>query len=434
MVSPPVTLTAGNRPPRLERSGRGPYPHRPRTIPFRLLHEATSALNASGLDVSAIADTACRLVVDHFQGGAIIGVSDERGDLLTPVAARHHVADTMERLRDQIIGNRFSFVRDQTTAEGGSSLPVSRSAISIDLPLDDLSDRIDLPLTVGGRSIGLLVAFRCADEPMYSLEVFVLLRELADRAAPLIENALLHQRLLEKEQRLTTLVDQVLMAQEVDRRRVAYDIHDGLAQIATSVYQHLEAFAGHHAWEPGEQIELERTQLLARRAIREARRVIAQLRPTVLDDFGLSAALAEEIDGLRALGLDITFEDSTDDLRLSRAAAVAIFRIAQEALTNARKYAGPTPIRVSLIEHDERLRLEVEDSGRGFDSSIEATRTGPGERVGLAGIRERMTLLGGTCSIWSQPGVGTRIAVELPLAADKGESQHVDTHRAYVTG
>ena len=426
MVSPHAALIAGGRPPRLERASRIQRPGRPQVIPFRLLHEASNALNAAGHDIPAIADTVCRLVVAFVRGGAILSLSDDRGVTLTPIAVHHSDTVTETNLRNQCLGRTIPSPRHGVFGSG-TPVPAPGAAWPAGLPLGDVADRVDLDLRIGGRAIGTLTAFRDAGQPLYGAEVPLLLQELADRAAPHIESARLHHRLLETEERLTTLVDQVLMAQEIDRRRVAYDIHDGLAQIATSVYQHLEAFADNHAWEPSERIELERTQLLARRAIREARRVIAQLRPTVLDEFGLAAALTEEIDGLRALGLDITFENSAPDPNISRAAAVALFRIAQEALTNARKYAGPAPIRVWLGMDGANLRLEVEDEGRGFDPSQEEIRHGPGERVGLAGIRERMALLGGTCSVWSKPGVGTRIAVELPLATYEGASPNVDS-------
>lgn len=203
---------------------------------------------------------------------------------------------------------------------------------------------------------------------------------------------------------------------ETERRRVAYDIHDGLAQIATSAYQHLEAFADRHrAVCPEEHAELEEMRDLTRRTVREARRVIAELRPTVLDDFGLVVAVREEVEELRKSGWLVLFDDELAGQRLPRHVEVALFRVAQEALANARKHAGMTPIWVTLERRGTTVRLEVRDSGQGFDAGAPARQCMAGERVGLVGMRERMALLGGACVIASQPGEGTRVIAAISV-------------------
>lgn len=209
---------------------------------------------------------------------------------------------------------------------------------------------------------------------------------------------------------------------EAERRRVAYDIHDGLAQIATSAYQHLEAFADrHHSLSPEEHAELEQMRELTRRTVREARRVIAELRPTVLDDFGLVVALRDEIEELRKAGWLVIFNDPADDQRLPRNIEIGLFRVAQEALANARKHAGPTPIWVSLERDDATVRLEVRDQGKGFDTHAPAPSCMAGERVGLVGMNERMALLGGACIVASNPGEGTRVIAVVPVEPLSGE-------------
>jgi signal transduction histidine kinase len=94
---------------------------------------------------------------------------------------------------------------------------------------------------------------------------------------------------------------------------------------------------------------------------------------------------------------------------------IALFRVAQEALTNMRKHAQTSQVRITLRRRGEMVRLEVQDSGRGFDPTAPYTQDGPGERVGLAGMRERVSMLGGKLEIHSQPGVGTSVTATVPL-------------------
>jgi signal transduction histidine kinase len=224
------------------------------------------------------------------------------------------------------------------------------------------------------------------------------------------------RQIAERERRLQDLVRRLQVAQEEERRRIAYEIHDGLAQVAASAHQHLQTFADYHAPDsPSERESLERTVDLVQRTVREARRLIAGLRPTVLDDFGLAQALRLEVEALRGEGWQVTYEEDIGDRRLPSQIETALFRVAQEALTNIRKHAGRAPVSVSLEQQGdgEAVRLEVRDRGRGFGPAHERPR--PGERVGLLSMQERVALLGGRCAVESQPGEGTRVIAEVPL-------------------
>ena len=141
----------------------------------------------------------------------------------------------------------------------------------------------------------------------------------------------------------------------------------------------------------------------------EARHVIEGLRPAALDDFGLSTAIRLEVEKLRSKGWDLGFEDTLGDARLPAEVETALYRVAQEALTNARKHAGTTRAQVKLTRLPGKIHLEVRDFGRGFDPSI-PTANGPGERVGLIGMRERVALLGGESPSPSPPSRATSSA------------------------
>jgi signal transduction histidine kinase len=219
-----------------------------------------------------------------------------------------------------------------------------------------------------------------------------------------------------REGRLQDLVRRLQVAQEEERRRVAYEIHDGLAQVAASAHQHLQTFADYHAPESKTGREaLGRSVELVQRTVREARRLIAGLRPTVLDDFGLATAIRLEVEAIRGEGWQVSYEEDLGDKRLASQIETALFRVAQEALTNVRKHAGRAPVAVSLEQHEGLVRLEVRDWGRGFGVLGPQDRPRPGERVGLLSMHERVALLGGHCTVNSQPGEGTQVIAEVPL-------------------
>jgi signal transduction histidine kinase len=233
------------------------------------------------------------------------------------------------------------------------------------------------------------------------------------RATQLAEQAGL---LRQSEERLQQLVERLLVAQEEERRRVAYDLHDGLAQLAAAAHQHLEAFAAGYrrrSRSPRARQQLDRALELAEFTVTEARRVIAGLRPTALDDFGLAAALQMHVAALRDDGWEISCQELLGDERLPPPVEMVIFRVALEALTNVRKHANSNRVAVTIERRGNNLHLEVRDWGRGF--RLATAHAGRGERVGLAGMHERIALINGRLTIRSRPGAGTRIQVQAPF-------------------
>jgi signal transduction histidine kinase len=166
--------------------------------------------------------------------------------------------------------------------------------------------------------------------------------------------------------------------------------------------------------------ELDRALELAQRAVTEARHIIEDLRPTALDDFGLAVAVRMQVEELKNEGWEIGYEDTLGEERLPDEIETALYRIAQEALTNVRKHARTTRARTMLTRRGRNIRLEVQDEGRGFDLSSAPGEGGPGERVGLSSIRERVALLGGELKITSRPGAGTSLVAEVPLPESEG--------------
>ena len=282
-----------------------------------------------------------------------------------------------------------------------------------------------LPLLSGDRSLGVLEVY--GTEALAESDAVELLGSLAGQAASALENARLYGELADRERRLQDLVERMLVAQEEERRHVAYEVHDGLAQVAVAAHTYLNAFARQHARDDDLQgrEKLDRALELIEQTVREARRVIADLRPTALDDFGLATALRLEVEEFRSEDCEIVYEEALGDNRDARlpvAVETALFRVAQEGLTNIRKHAESPRVCVKLERLDGTVRLEVRDWGRGFELGRGTTKGGPGERVGLVGMQERTALLGGDLKIHSEPGAGTSIVAEVPLPEEYTEN------------
>jgi signal transduction histidine kinase len=272
------------------------------------------------------------------------------------------------------------------------------------------------PLNLGLQSLGVLTVISDTRQ-MFSPEDTRILHLLADQAAIALGNARLYHDLAEREERVRALMQRMAQIQDEERRLIGLDLHDGLTQLILSAYMHLNALHAQltASTDARTRAELAQSRALLKRAIDEARRVIAELRPTVVEEFGLAEGLrryASEV--AEAEGWTCETEIDVDGMDLSTPAQAAIFRIAQEALSNARKYAETRRIRVVLRTDQTQLLLAVRDWGRGFNPDAPVPEA---DRIGLVGMKERAHMLGGACEISSQPGQGTTVTVRVPLAA-----------------
>ncbi|HLA85927.1 MAG TPA: PAS domain-containing sensor histidine kinase [Thermoguttaceae bacterium] len=214
---------------------------------------------------------------------------------------------------------------------------------------------------------------------------------------------------LEQEQRT---LRHMLEEQQHDQKLMAYEIHDGLAQMIAGAVAQLEVFDEARNDEPEAAAEFFKTgsDLLGQAAV-EVRRLISNLRPSALEKSGVVDAIRQLIasrkEGLRP---QVEFTCDVQFDRLGPLLENCLFRIVQETLHNATKYSGSDRARVSLRQQDGWVRLEIKDWGKGFDVSKAGA-----DRFGLKGIRERARILGGKASITSAPGQGVETVVELPL-------------------
>jgi PAS domain S-box-containing protein len=257
--------------------------------------------------------------------------------------------------------------------------------------------------------------------------VCMMVRDITERKRADEELRQLNQELAERERELHSMVGRMSAVQEEERRRVAYEVHDGFTQMAATAYRRLQTFAEHRRPESAEdREELEDAIALVQRTVGEARCVIANLRPITLDDFGLATAIRMQIEELRTDGFEASYEGTLGEERLPSMLEINLFRVAQEALTNVRKHAETNRVRVAIGRHDGVVRLEVRDWGRGFRTSEVRGRSSPSERVGISSMRDRVALLSGILQIRSEPGVGTSVVAEVPLPVAGEEKEEVD--------
>jgi PAS domain S-box-containing protein len=204
----------------------------------------------------------------------------------------------------------------------------------------------------------------------------------------------------------------LLQSSDHERQLISYEIHDGLAQQLAGAMMQFQTFGVLKDKNPKDAAKAFDAGLtMLRQGHIETRRLIAGVRPPILDESGVSEAVAHLIhEHSREKEPKIEYVSMVDFNRLVPTLENAIYRICQEALTNACQHSQSEKVRVSLLQVEDRVRIEIRDWGIGFNP-----RTVRENRYGLEGIRHRARLLGGKCSIQSKSGRGTRVVVELPV-------------------
>lgn len=214
----------------------------------------------------------------------------------------------------------------------------------------------------------------------------------------------------EREQLRARYVSGVIAAQEEERKRIARELHDSTSQALTSLMVGLRALAD-AAPSPQARAHADDLRAVAAATLDEVHTLALQLRPSVLDDLGLVAALNRYVDDWRRrYGLEIDFAVQGLETRLPYEVETALYRMVQEALTNVARHAQATTASVIVERRNGTVRAIIEDDGRGFDPHA----TGP-DRLGLYGLRERAELLGGSLTIESTAEHGTSLFVEIPV-------------------
>ena len=260
-----------------------------------------------------------------------------------------------------------------------------------------------VPMIVGDRAIGVIAAHnKLGADPRFTDDDLRLAETFAARAAVAVDLA---------DRVARDALRRVVAAQELERRRLARELHDETGQALTSILLGLKQVEDATSPE-----EARRAAAVLREQIVETlqnvRRLAVELRPSALDDFGLAAALERLATSFgEQSGIAVDVQANLDSARLPEEVETALYRIVQEALTNVAKHAGASRVSIVVTRRGGSVTAVIEDDGQGFGAS-----GGSGKGLGLVGMKERVGLLGGRLAIESTEGAGTTVVAEVPVA------------------
>jgi two-component system, NarL family, sensor histidine kinase DevS len=365
------------------------------------LNEIGNAL-ATETDLAALLDLVSRRLRELLDARIVLVLLPE-GDRSLRVAAAAGEGDALvgELLERQ--GSKSGRVLDARRSERVDSLLDDPEVDQPSMRRFGVRTGLWVPLLAHGRPIGVLAAHdklsvedgRFGDDDLRLAETF------AARAAVAVD---LSGRVARDSLR------RVVTGQELERRRLARELHDETGQSLTSILlglRSLEEFVDSE----DERAAVADIRRLAVETLQDVRRLAVELRPKALDDFGLEAALERLTANFgEQTGLAVDFVARLGDEQLPSEVATALYRIVQEGLANVAKHAHARTVSVLLTRKNGRVAVVIEDDGRGFDPDS------PADGFGLQGMRERVDLLGGTLQVESRAGAGTTLAVEVEAA------------------
>ncbi len=312
----------------------------------------------------------------------------------------------------------------------GSVAETGKPILLTDISTDPRTERLDLvsaeglrgfvsvPLSAKNQVLGVMnvashLPGQFAQEDMYLLE------SIGHQVGVAVAQARLYEKLRNTTERYQSLLQHSLTAQEEERKRIARELHDGTSQMLTGLALNLQAARDiaemNGIKDAMMEQRLEKAHSLAVQTSMEVTKLINDLRPTLLDSLGLAPAIQRYVETwLKPEGIQATLETKGHE-RLPSEVEVALFRITQEAINNIMKHAKAKNVAIDLECDGEKCVLRIEDDGQGFDVEeiTKVEKTGRG--VGLFGMKERVSLVGGRCAIESRRGQGTTIVSEVPL-------------------
>jgi signal transduction histidine kinase len=368
------------------------------------LHEIGDAI-AGEIELEPLLDLVANRLRSLVDARLVLIALPEPGGQELRVAA----ADGVDLAAYEIVGLALEVGASKT----GRVLQRGRSE-RVDSVLDDpeidqqaarrlgVSSALFVPLVVQGRPIGVVIAHdKRGPTSTFTDDDVRLAESLAARAGTAVD-------LSERVSR--DAVRRVVQAQELERTRLARELHDETGQALTSMLLGLKSLEDRIDTDEGRVAAAELRELVVS-TLRDVRRLAVELRPAALDDFGLVPALERLRDTVSEKSeIDVDVQSRLGGVRLPAELETALYRIVQEALTNAVKHADATRVSVTLTMRERAVVLVVQDDGHGFDPAMARE-----EGLGLTGMRERVALLGGRLVVESTEGAGTMLTAELPL-------------------
>jgi len=273
------------------------------------------------------------------------------------------------------------------------------------------------PMVHGKKVVGFFVLSTMKDFKTFTRKETKLAQTIADQIAVAIENARLLELVRKSEEDLRTLNVQLINVQEDERKKLAQELHDEVSQTLFAMKMNLDMAKKNLPMNLDglEDIKdrLTDTKELLSQTIDRIRNLTTDLRPSMLDDFGLIAALKGHIDNfIKRTNVKVYLKTKNFKTRLSSEVETTLYRILQEALTNVAKHAKATEVSILVAQDNHRVSLSVKDNGIGFEPE---KLTFPKDKLGLLGIKERVKLLNGEFEIRSKANKGTKLSVKIPL-------------------
>jgi PAS domain S-box-containing protein len=387
------------------------------------LARVAARLNAQ-LDLDAVLDAICKETAQALAVPVVsVTLYDARDKVFRPAAVYG-----LQEMPGEFIPFPWriydEYVQPQATGErrNGPLIILPDLQTIPDLPNVQFYTRYNLRTTVAAgmtideEVIGTLNIQTVADLRTFSDEELALLKGLAAQAAVAVQNARLFEQVREQREQLRVLGARLAEVEEAERQRMARELHDQVGQNLTALGINLNIMRTQLS-EAADAIRsrLDDSLLLVEQTTERVRNVMAELRPPVLDDYGLLAALrwyGEQFSARTGLAIDV--QGAELDPRLAAPTENALFRIAQEALTNVTRHAHATRVAVKVNEPNSNVvQLVITDNGIGFEPARPAEPGGQ-QPWGLISMTERAEAVNGRCHIESQPGQGTRLIVEVP--------------------
>lgn len=383
------------------------------------IHQSILAATSSGAIAQTVLDQIPELL--PYKQSAIL-LPDARSRALVVLAANLK--------SNSVLKPRTSFPLDGFKEAGvaSSSFLTGKVEVVKDLRVTALPKRmqealigegiravLDVPLVAAGKRIGALELYATMPRTPSALDLETA-RQVAGILAVALQQARLHEVVNTTRERLHALSHRQLEAEELQRRKLSRDLHDMVGQNLTAININLNTIAHKLPADTPDDVRrrLDDSSQLVEQVVERIRNLMADLRPSILDDLGLTPAL-RWYSGEFSKRTELPCRAAVAEIqpRLPPAAETALFRIAQEALTNVAKHANAKNVAVELVTGQESVVLRIVDDGAGFDFAtmrLDPTKHG----VGLVDMRERAEAIGGRIWVECQVGAGTVVAVEVP--------------------
>jgi PAS domain S-box-containing protein len=394
----------------------------------QLLADISQATSEVGLDYQRVLETITQRTAELIGDACMILQLLEDRQHLRPAAFYHSNPQALSLMQELLLNART----------GSLDTPISESLLAGDpvwipevtpeevrpsIPPEfrrfvdrfGFSSLLVVPLRVRGQVIGILSLSRNESGEPYTLGDKILVQDIADRAALTIQNAQLFEQVQGARERLASLSHRLLEVQEAERQTLTSELHDRVGQNLTGLSINLQNIKALLSDEMERNLvtNFDDAQALVEDTTLQIRDIMAELHLPELEEYGLAAALEIYVERAASRGNLELIADLPDlaPPRLPANIRIAVFRAAQEAITNVLKHANATRLGVSLEERDGLIRLRVEDDGKGFEPDL--TFQKEVQTWGLKIMRERIESIGGEVQLESRPGEGTRVTFEI---------------------